>query len=120
MPIKISGFVCNSCRTFLYCHDKPNKDSLETSGWMLEIDRLENNKVYCPTCTIKKINRVIEQTSKIYPNANYIQILEILAVDMREHYHWTNSSILKSVKSMFNYLKKGSKCQNTQRLQQKD
>ena len=115
MPIKIAGFVCDSCRLYMYCYNVKDEIILQQSGWMLD-----NNKVYCPTCTMRKINRIIIQTSKMYPTARYIQILELLALDMREHAYYSNSTVFKSVKSMYNYLKKGSKCRNTQRLQQKD
>lgn len=53
----------------------------------------------------KEILEIIKEASKLYPNLNFCQLLTILGMDPQNQSHYNNETILKSIKSMFNYLK---------------
>jgi len=54
---------------------------------------------------MEEILDIVKKTSALYPNLTFCQILTYLGVDPQNQSHYSNETILKSVKSMYNYLK---------------
>jgi hypothetical protein len=54
----------------------------------------------------QEIMKYVTLTSLLYPNSSFAQILTMLGVDPQNQSHYRNESILSSVKSMYNFLKK--------------
>jgi hypothetical protein len=54
---------------------------------------------------MKEILDIVKKTIALYPNLTFCQILTMLGLDPQNQAHYSNETILKSVKSMYNFLK---------------
>lgn len=53
----------------------------------------------------KKILAIVSATAKLYPHLTFAQLLTNLGVDPQNQSHFMNETILRSIKSMYHYLK---------------